>query len=146
VSALGVFRGFGVVALACASLGACGAQAPADPGTPVAAAALPHPKPGLWQWSSRVSGVKRLCLSGQTLSVLDTRPGCPVVRQVVTRDGSYIVEARCAGGPVNRTYARAGGDFDHAFSTEVTVGDVSDHADYAYLGPCPAGQKPDDTP
>ena len=135
-----------MVALACASLGACGAQAPADPGTPVATSALPHPKPGLWSWTSGVTGAKRLCLSGQTLSVLDARPGCPVVRQVVMRDGSYIVEARCAGGPVSHLYARASGDFDQAFSTDVTVGDVSDHANYAYLGACPAGQKPDDQP
>lgn len=127
-----------------AALAACGADN--DPGAPVSVAALPHPKAGLWRWSSGVVGVKDLCLSGQVLSVLEPRPGCPAVRQVVTRNGAYIVEAHCPTGAVRRLYARAWGDFDRVFWTDVTVGEAADHAEYRYLGACAPGQKPDDTP
>ena len=143
--ALGAGTRIALVSFACAALAACGA-ASSDSGAAVATSALPHPKPGLWLWASGATGVKRLCLSGQVLGVLEARPGCPVIRQVVTREGVYIVESRCAGGAVSRIYAKAYGDYDRDFSTDVVVADVSDHAEYRYLGPCPPGQSPDDAP
>jgi len=137
-------RRIALMGLAISGLAACGGDS--DPGRPVTLAELPHPKPGLWRWSSGAGGVRQLCLSGQVLGVLAPRPGCPVVRQVVLRDATYVVEAKCAGGTVRHISARAWGDFDRAFSTDVQLTDVADHAEYRYLGPCPAGQKPDDAP
>ncbi|HEX3919076.1 MAG TPA: DUF3617 family protein [Caulobacteraceae bacterium] len=112
----------------------------------MAEAALPHPRAGLWEWDSKAAGKKQICLSGQVLTVLEARPGCPVTRRVKTADGSYVVEAACADGPVKTTWARAHGDFSSAFSVDIQLGDVTDHADARYLGPCPAGRHPDDQP
>ncbi len=133
------------------ALVACGSKIPpSEPGTPIAAAALPHPRAGLWQWSSQAGGQKRLCLSGALLVPMAARPGCPVSRQIRTARGAYVVEARCQSGPVSRTWARTSGDYGRAFALDFVVedsrGDVSDHADYTYLGPCAAGQRPDDAP
>ena len=140
-----------VVAALGVALASCGSKIPPDePGAPVAAAALPHPKAGLWQWSSKAGGQKQLCLSGQLLSGLAARPGCPVSRQIRTAGGAYVVEARCESGPVGRTWAKAAGDYDRAFTLDIAVddsrGDIADHADYRYLGPCAPGQSPDDLP
>jgi hypothetical protein len=134
-----------VVVAACGWLAACGPDAPPQtPGTPVSEQALPHPTAGLWEWDSRAAGRKQLCLSGQVLSVLAERPGCPVTRRVRAADGSYVVEAACGGG--RSTWARAQGDFSSAFSADIHLGDVADHADARYLGPCPAGRRPHDQP
>jgi hypothetical protein len=140
----------GVAALS-AALSACGSGSPPDePGTPVAAAALPHPKAGLWRWSSQAGGQKQLCLSGQLLPVLAERPGCPVNRRIRAAGGAFVVEARCQDGPVRRTWARSAGDYANAFAVDIRVddtrGDVADHAEYRYLGPCAPGQHPDDQP
>ena len=145
------FRAFIVVAGFGAVLAACEPGIPPDePGTPVAPAALPHPKAGLWDWISQAGGEKRVCFSGQLLSVLAERPGCPLTREVRTASGAYVVEARCQNSPVRRTWARCAGDYAKAFSVDMRIddtrGDISDHADYRYLGPCPAGQHPDDAP
>jgi hypothetical protein len=116
----------------------------------VAAAALPHPKGGLWQWKSQAAGSRQLCLSGQLLAPLAARPGCPVTRRIRTFSGAYVVEARCPSGQVSRTWAKTSGDYARAFSVDVIIddshGDISDHADYRYLGPCAPGQRPDDQP
>jgi hypothetical protein len=133
------------------SLAGCGSRVPPEEaGSPVAATALPHPKAGLWQWNSRAGGRKQLCLSGQVLSPLAPRPGCPTSRQVRTISGAYVVETRCQSGPVSRTWAKAAGDYNRAFSLDIAVsdsrGDISDHADYRYQGPCAPGQHPDDLP
>lgn len=109
-------------------------------------AALPHPKAGLWEWDSVAAGKKQICLSGQVLTVLEARPGCPVSRRVKTADGSYVVAAECADGPVKTTWARAHGDFSSDFQVDIQLGDVSDHATARYLGPCPEGRHPDDSP
>ena len=134
-----------------ASLAACGSKIPPqEPGAPVAAAALPHPKAGLWKWASQAGGQKQLCLSGQLLAPLTARPGCPISRQIRTGGGAYVVEASCQTGPVSRTWAKTRGDYDRAFSLDIVIadsrGDISDHADYRYLGPCAPGQRPDDQP
>jgi len=134
-----------------AALASCGSKIPPEePGAPVAIAALPHPKAGLWRWTSQASGEKQLCLSGQLLNTLAARPGCPVSRQIRTASGAYVVEARCQTGPVGRTWAKATGDYGRAFSLDIVVndsrGDVSDHADYRYLGACAPGQRPVDLP
>ena len=141
----------GIIGLAAALAACVGSKIPpGEPGTPVAAAALPHPKAGLWLWSSQAGGEKRLCLSGALLSVLAPRPGCPPARQIRTTSGAFVVEARCQSGPVSRTWAKTFGDYDHAFALDLVVmdarGDISDHAEYKYLGPCAAGQRPDDAP
>ena len=116
----------------------------------MAATALPHPKAGLWQWSSQAAGQKQLCLSGQLLTPLAARPGCPILRQIRTASGAYVVEAKCQAGQVSRTWAKSAGDYGRAFSIDVIIddshGDISDHADYRYLGPCAPGQRPDDAP
>jgi hypothetical protein len=134
-----------------AALASCGSRIPpAEPGTPVAAAALPHPKGGLWRWDSQAGGRKQLCLSGQLLAPLAARPGCPILRQIRTAGGAYVVEAKCETGPVSRTWAKTAGDYDRAFGVDVVIddsrGDISDHADYRYLGPCSPSQHPDDAP
>jgi hypothetical protein len=133
------------------ALASCGSRIPApEPGTAVSAEALPHPKPGLWSWDSQAGGKKQFCLSGRLLSPLAFRPGCPVTRQIRTGSGAYVVEATCATGEVHRTWAKASGDYTRSFSLDVMIDDtrggVSDHADYRYLGPCAAGQHPDDVP
>ena len=136
-----------MLATACGWLVACGPGEPAPtPGTPVSEAALPHPRAGLWEWDSHAGGHRQLCLSGQVLSVLAERPGCPVTQRVKATDGAYVVQATCADGPVKSTWARAQGDFSSAFSADIRLGDVADHADARYLGPCPAGRHPDDQP
>ena len=116
----------------------------------MAAAALPHPRPGLWKWSSHAGGQKQLCLSGQLLAALAARPGCPISREIRTAGGAYVVEAKCANSPVSRTWAKAAGDYNKAFTLDVAIndnrGDITDHADYRYLGPCAPGQHPDDQP
>jgi hypothetical protein len=121
---------------------------PQEPGRPVAEAALPRPKAGLWSWSSQAAGQKRLCLSGQILSALAARPGCPQTRRVRNAIGAYVVETRCAAGSVRRTWAKSVGDYSRAFSVDVAIDDaravVTDHQDYRYLGPCAPGQRPDD--
>jgi hypothetical protein len=141
-----VYCAIAIVA-ACGWLAACGSGTPpATPGDPVNEAALPHPRAGLWQWDSKAGGSRQLCLSGQVLTVLQARPGCPVTHRVHARDGAYVVQSACGQGPVRSTWARAHGDFSRAFSVDVQLGDVSDHADAHYLGPCPAGRHPDDQP
>lgn len=116
----------------------------------MAATALPHPKPGLWRWSSHAAGQKQLCLSGQLLSALAARPGCPISRQIRTASGAYVVEAKCDNSPVSRTWAKAAGDYNKAFTLDFVIndsrGDITDHADYRYLGPCAPGQHADDQP
>jgi hypothetical protein len=140
-------QGIAVAACVGAFLGSCGADAPREPpGAAVSVDQLPHPKPGLWRWTSRAGGTRDLCLSGQLLTVLAVRPGCPVVRQVRTTDGAFVVEAHCQDGPVKVTSVKVRGDYNTAFAADVSLGDVSDHADYLYLGACAAGQKPDDQP
>ena len=134
-----------------AAVASCGSKIPPEePGTPIAAVALPHPKVGLWKWSSQAGGQKQLCLSGQLLTPLAGRPGCPVSRQIRTASGAYVIEARCQAGPVSRTWAKTSGDYDRAFSVDIVIddsrGDISDHADYRYVGPCAPGQHPDDQP
>lgn len=134
-----------------ASLASCGSKLPPEePGTPVAASALPHPKPGLWRWSSQAGGQKQLCLSGQPLVALAVRPGCAVSREIRTAGGAYVVEAKCENSPVSRTWAKAAGDYNKVFTLDVVIddsrGDITDHADYRYLGPCAPGQRPDDQP
>ena len=134
-----------------AALASCGSRIPpAEPGTPVAAAALPHPKSGLWKWASQAGGQKQLCLSGQLLAPLAARPGCPIARQIRTASGAYVVEAKCEAGQVSRTWAKSSGDYERAFSLDIVVddsrGNISDHAEYRYLGPCAPGQRPDDQP
>jgi hypothetical protein len=134
-----------------AALASCGSRIPPqEPGTPVVATALPHPKGGLWQWDSQAGGRKRLCLSGRLLTPLAASPGCPISRQIRTASGAYVVEAKCDTGPVSRTWAKTTGDYDHAFGVDVIIddsrGDISDHAEYRYLGPCAPGQHPDDLP
>jgi hypothetical protein len=134
-----------------AALASCGSRIPPEePGTPVAAAALPHPKGGLWKWSSQAGGQKQLCLSGQLLTPLAARPGCPVSRQIRTAGGAYVVETRCQAGQVSRTWAKTSGDYDRAFSVDIVIddsrGDISDRAEYRYLGPCAPGQHADDQP
>jgi hypothetical protein len=134
-----------------AALASCGSRIPpAEPGTPVTAAALPHPQAGLWKWTSQAAGQKQLCLSGQLLTPLAARPGCPISRQVRTASGAYVVEAKCQAGQVSRTWAKTSGDYGHAFSVDLVIndnrGDISDHAEYRYLGPCATGQRPDDQP
>jgi len=134
-----------------AALASCGSKLPPqEPGTPVAATALPHPKPGLWKWSSHAGGVKQLCLSGQLLAALAERPGCPISRQIRTTGGAYVVEAKCQNSPVSRTWAKTAGDYNRAFTLDVAIddarGDINDHADYRYLGPCAPGQHADDAP
>ena len=134
-----------------AALASCGSKLPPEePGTPIAAAALPHPKAGLWKWSSHAGGVKQLCLSGQLLAALAERPGCAISRQVHTVAGAYVVEAKCQASPVSRTWAKTAGDYNRAFTLDVVIddtrGDITDHADYRYLGPCAPGQHPDDQP
>jgi hypothetical protein len=134
-----------------AALASCGSRIPPEePGTAVAAAALPHPKAGLWKWNSQAAGRKQLCLSGQLLTPLAARPGCPISRQIRTASGAYVVEAKCEAGQVSRTWAKTSGDYVRAFSVDIRIddsrGDVSDHADYRYLGPCAPGQRPDDQP
>jgi hypothetical protein len=109
-------------------------------------AALPHPKPGLWRWTSHMAGGKQVCLSGQLLSAFASRPGCPVVSRVRTEDGAYVVKIACKDGPVSGSYARAQGDFTTSFQVDLQLGDVGDHVDARYLGPCPAGRQPDDQP
>ena len=146
-----VFRAIIVVAGLGAVLAACGPGAPPDePGTAVATTALPHPKAGLWAWSSQAGGQRRICFSGQLLSALAERPGCPLKRQIRTANGAYVVEASCQNSPVRRTWARSAGDYASAFSVDIRIddtrGDITDHADYRYLGPCPAGQHPVDQP
>jgi hypothetical protein len=145
-----VWRGYRAIALAaigCAGLAACDAGgALREPGTPVDAAALPHPKAGLWQWSSHTAGQRQLCLSGRLLTALDPRPGCPVTRQVRAADGAFVVEARCEGGSQTHTVAVVRGDYASAFSLDISIDGASDHADYRYLGPCPGAQRPDDLP
>ena len=133
------------------ALAGCGSRSPPEePGAPVTSAALPHPKAGLWQWSSHAGGQKRLCLSGQLLTPLTPRFGCPTSRQIRTISGAYVVETRCESGQVSRTWAKTTGDYNRAFSLDIAVndsrGDISDHADYRYLGPCAPGQRPDDVP
>jgi hypothetical protein len=147
-------RGYRAIIVAAglgAVLAACGPDIPSDePGTPVSPAALPHPKAGLWAWISQAGGQKRICLSGQLLSVLAERPGCPLIREIRTFSGAFVVIAQCQDSPVRRTWARCDGDYTKAFSVDTRVddtrGDVSDHADYRYLGPCPPGQHPVDQP
>ena len=134
-----------------AALASCGSRRPPErPGEPVAAAALPHPRSGLWAWDSQANGERQLCLSGQVLAALAPRPGCPVSRQVRTASGAYEVETRCHDGPVGRTWARSRGDYGRAFSVDIAIDDarggVSDHQHYRYLGPCAPGQPADDTP
>jgi len=131
------------------ALAACGSRIPSqEPGTPVAEAAMPHPKAGLWRWDSRAAGRRQLCLSGQLLSVLAARPGCPQARRIRNAIGAYVVEARCSAGSVRRTWAKVTGDYSRAFSVDIAIDDaragVSDHQDYRYLGPCAPGQRPDD--
>src|SRR5690348_16047570 len=87
-------------AAVCDAISACGPNPVDDAGAAVDASALPHPKPGLWQWNSRMAGSRQLCLSGQLLTVFAERPGCPVVRRVKTSDGAFIVEAACSAGAV----------------------------------------------
>jgi hypothetical protein len=140
-----VAAGFG------AALASCGSKLPPEElGTPVAAAALPHPKAGLWKWSSHAGGVKQLCLSGELLAALADRPGCSISRQVHTAAGAYVVESKCENSPVSRTWAKTAGDYNRAFTLDVAIddarGDITDHADYRYLGPCAPGQHPDDQP
>ena len=134
-----------------AALASCGSRIPPqEPGTPVVAAALPHPKAGLWQWSSQAGGQKQVCLSGQLLTPLAARPGCPVSRQIRTAAGAYVVEAKCTAGQVSRTWAKTSGDYARAFSVDIVIddsrGDISDHANARYLGPCAPEQRPDDQP
>jgi hypothetical protein len=148
---LRVCRAIVVAAGLGAALAGCVARfPPREPGTPVSAAALPHPKPGLWSWSSQAGGAKRLCLSGQLLSALAARPDCPVTRQIRTDAGAYVVEASCRTGQVGRTWAKSSGDYARAFTVDIVIedarGDVADHANYRYLGPCAPGQHPDDAP
>jgi len=61
-----------------------------------------------------------------------------------------VVETKCQNSPVSRTWAKTSGDYVRAFSVDVVVddsrGNISDHADYRYLGPCASGQHPDDAP
>jgi len=140
----GALRRIALIASAGAAICACGADT--EPGAQMGPSGLPHPRAGLWRWASGAAGVRQLCFSGQVLTVLAPRPGCTALRQVMTRDGAFVVEAHCAAGPVRRIYAKAWGDFDRAFFTNVTVGDASDHAEYHYIGPCRPGQKPDDAP
>lgn len=147
----GLFRASLVTIGLASTLAACGSRIPPDePGTPVAVAALPHPKAGLWRWTSQAGGQKQLCLSGALLTPLAARPSCPVSRQIRTASGAYVVESRCLTGPISRTWAKTSGDYQRAFVLDLMVmdsrGDISDHADYKYLGPCAAGQRPDDAP
>jgi hypothetical protein len=123
-----------------------GPSIPSTGGAAVDVEALPHPKPGLWQWTSHWGGQKRLCLSGQVLTALAARPGCPVTRQVRLASGAFVVEARCQVGGRTRTSALAHGDYASAFALDTVIDGASDHADYRYLGPCAPGQKPDDLP
>jgi hypothetical protein len=151
VSVLRVSRAILAAAGMAGALAGCGSSIPPEePGAPVTAAALPHPRSGLWQWTSQAGGQKRLCLSGQLLSPLAPRPGCPTSRQIRTDGGAYVVETRCEAGQVSRTWAKTSGDYNRAFSLDIVVndsrGDISDHADYRYLGPCAPGQHPDDQP
>jgi hypothetical protein len=134
-----------------AALASCGSRIPPpEPGAPVSEAALPRPKAGLWSWTSQAGGEKRLCLTGQILSPFAERPGCPQTRRIRNPLGAYVVETKCAAGTVRRTWARSSGDYGRAFSVDVAIDDnhagVSDHQDYRYLGPCAAGQRPDDAP
>jgi len=151
MSALRMSRAILAAAGIAGVLAGCGSKIPAqEPGAPVAAAALPHPKAGLWQWNSQAGGRKQLCLSGELLTPFAPRPGCPTSRQIRTNGGAYVVETRCQAGQVSRTWSKTWGDYNRAFSLDIVVndshGDISDHADYRYLGPCARGQHPDDLP
>ena len=125
----------------CAGLSAC----KPSPESAVGPDQLPHPKAGLWHWSSK-SGAGQICLAGHVPSALAERPGCPVTRRVRLADGAFLVEAACDGAAATRTRAKASGDYASAFSLDVTIGDVSDHVAYRYLGPCPPGHATDDGP
>jgi hypothetical protein len=140
-----------VAAAGILALGSCGSPIPPEEaGTPVAVAALPHPKPGLWAWNSEAGGRKQLCLSGRAVGAFTARPGCAETRQIRTAAGAYVVEASCRAGPVGRTWARSSGDYVRAFSVDLAIedsrGGVTDHQDFRYLGPCAQGQHPDDAP
>ena len=137
---MGAVRGLVAIAGACLAVAACGAPMSGDA---IGEAQLPHPKAGLWRWTSQAAGVRQLCLSGRVLTVLAERPGCPVSRRVRTDDGAFAVEADC-GGQVGRLSARAQGDFDRDFVTDVAIGPARDHAEFRYVGACAPGQKPDD--
>src|SRR5580698_10205841 len=81
-------RALGAAILLGGLLASCGPKLPApEPGAPIAPSALPHPKTGLWRWTSQAAGQKQLCLSGQALAPLGGRPGCPVTREVRTPAG-----------------------------------------------------------
>ncbi len=109
-------------------------------------AAAPHPRAGLWRWTSQTAGAKDVCLSGQLLSVFASRPDCPPARRWRTASGAYEVRIACQAGPAGGVYARAQGDFNSAFQIDLRLGEATDHIDARYLGPCPPGRRPDDQP
>jgi len=81
---------------------------------------------------------------------LAVRPGCAVSREIRTASGAYVVEAKCENSPVSRTWAKTAGDYGKLFTLDIVIddsrGDITDHADYRFLGPCAPGQHPDDQP
>jgi hypothetical protein len=159
------------LALAAIAAVACAPKASAPPGasgmvTPVAVgtgpqlteADMPHPKAGLWEMKSAVTGVRQNCLSGQVLTVFAARPGCGQVSRQRSADGAVVMNSQCqgAGGATSTAAVSATGDGQTSLSVELAIHSaakaeapkiaMSDHIDYRYLGPCAAGQHPDDQP
>lgn len=113
---------------------------------------MPHPKPGLWAVKSAVTGARQSCLSGQLLPLFTVRTDCTQNSRQRSADGGVMMDSRCqSSSGSSHVMTSATGDYQSAFAVNLVMSSsngpsIKDHLDYTFVGPCAAGQHPDDQP
>ncbi len=125
---------------------------PPGVGPQLSDADMPHPKAGLWKVHDLVTGDRQTCVSGRTLRFFAPPKVCTQNSRQATADGGVVMDSLCTDTSHMMTTAK--GDYQTAFQVEFSgtaklngaTSRMTDHMDYSYVGPCTAGQSPDDTP
>jgi hypothetical protein len=135
------------IVVACSPKSGDAVTGPPGIGPQLTDADMPHPKPGLWDVKSAVSGERQTCLSGPVLTAFGVRAGCNQISRQHTADGGVVMDTVCTDS--SHTNVSAKGDFQSAFTVALSLKAnnsplVTDRVDYRYVGNCAPGQHPDD--
>ena len=135
------------------------AGAPASgPDVEIAPADMPHQRAGLWKTvlddGDGHPDTETTCLSGKAPAIPKMPAGCTQFSLKRTFLGAYVMDMSCTTADFSMTaHATVTGDLQShmvgdsvmTMTTKTTPAKtIKMHTEATYLGPCPAGQTPDD--